>query len=108
MWSDLKSSTVKSLLRKMNRYGHIQWLENVLRERMKAEFGREYIGSITSGPSAPTVGDMREYSINVDGDGRRFVRIPINTLKTEEGGKVVADFLAGQIVLKPTKREEEQ
>ena len=97
-------TTIKKLTTCMRKYGHIEWIENVLNKRVKAHFGDTYSGKSLSGPREPVNGDQREYAVNVDSAGRRFVRIPVSLLQTERGEKVTVMFHNQEIVIKPKRR----
>ena len=100
----VKAATIKQMLRKMEKYGHIEWLENALRDRMEQELGERELG--TSGPRAPVPGDIKTYSVILDHRGRRFVRIPTCSLELETGDKVIAEFKKNSIALRAKKEIE--
>ena len=97
-------TTVKKLASCMRKYGHIEWIEMALDQRIKSHFGESYSGKSLSGPREPVNGDHKEYAVNVDVNGRRFVRIPVSLLKMERGQKVTAMFHEDEIVIKPKRR----
>jgi len=106
-WGDsfvISLTTVKRLVSCMRKYGHINWVEEVLDERVKNQFGESFTGKSYSGPREPVNGDQKEYAVNIDTNGRRFVRIPVSLLKMERGQKVTAMFHQDEIVIKAKRR----
>jgi len=97
-------STVRTMLRKMDKFGHIKWLEDIFKERMQAELGDFTPGK--PGPTPPSPGDMKTYSILTDTKGRSFARIPTCTLGLDDGEKILVEFRSSRIIITPQKEIE--
>lgn len=98
----VKLNLINATLRKMQKFGYIEWLENALKKRMTDETGSSRVAR--QGPNTPAPGQVKTYSVLSDEKGRPFVRIPATPLTLTVKEKVEAEFFPGKIILTP-KRE---
>ncbi len=100
----ISSSTIRKMSRKMDKFGHIEWLEKALKEREYRELGD--CVQVKPGPPPPSNGDMKTYSVLTDDKGRTFARIPICTLGLGQGEKLLVEFRSTRIIITPKKELE--